>query len=120
MRRFAILMCAGALALGTAAVPAAATPERDFGRAALAGFASLPAQTYVPGSERSGAQLGTAPVNGITPPFPGQPVQGFSGIARRHDGGYDVLSDTASAPGPTAPTSCCACTTCAPTSGRRS
>ncbi|MFD9946581.1 esterase-like activity of phytase family protein [Nonomuraea sp. NPDC059023] len=93
MRRFAIVMCAGALAFGTAAVPATATPERGFGRAALAGFASLPAQTYVPGSERSGAQLGTAPVNGLTPPFPGQPVQGFSGIARRHDGGYDVLSD---------------------------
>ncbi|MFC4534692.1 esterase-like activity of phytase family protein [Sphaerisporangium dianthi] len=64
-----------------------------FGRATLTGWASLPAQTYVPGSEPSGFKLGTAPINGITPPFPGQPVQGFSGVARRHDGTYDVLSD---------------------------
>ena len=37
--------------------------------------------------------MGTAPVNGVTPPFTGQPVQGFSGIVRRHDGTFDVLSD---------------------------
>lgn len=93
MRSIAIMMCAGALALAVAA-PAAAEPERgEFGRATLTGFASLPAQTYVPGSEPSGSQLGTTPINGITPPFPGQPVQGFSGIARRHDGTFDVLSD---------------------------
>ncbi|MFI6513770.1 esterase-like activity of phytase family protein [Streptosporangium sp. NPDC050855] len=64
-----------------------------FGRATLTGFASLPALTFVPGSEPSGTQLGTAPVNGVTPPFTGQPVQGFSGIVRRHDGTFDVLSD---------------------------
>ncbi|MEU4411130.1 esterase-like activity of phytase family protein [Streptosporangium sp. NPDC023963] len=64
-----------------------------FGRATLTGFASLPALTFVPGSEPSGSQLGTAPVNGVTPPFAGQPVQGFSGIVRRHDGTFDVLSD---------------------------
>ncbi|WP_250573977.1 esterase-like activity of phytase family protein [Nonomuraea sediminis] len=93
MRSIAIMMCAGAMALAVAA-PAAAEPERgEFGRATLTGFASLPAQTYVPGSEPSGSQLGTTPINGITPPFPGQPVQGFSGIARRHDGTFDVLSD---------------------------
>ncbi|WP_157248133.1 esterase-like activity of phytase family protein [Nonomuraea typhae] len=65
MRPFAILTCTGLLALGAAAVPAAETgPGREqdsggergyggkpqYGRAALAGFASLPAQTYVPGS----------------------------------------------------------------------
>ncbi|GII66343.1 glycosyl transferase family 1 [Sphaerisporangium krabiense] len=65
----------------------------SFGRATLTGFASLPAETYVPGSEPSGGQIGTAPINGITPPFPGQPVQGFSGVLRRRDGTYDVLSD---------------------------
>ncbi|MEU4834032.1 esterase-like activity of phytase family protein [Streptosporangium sp. NPDC023615] len=64
-----------------------------FGRATLTGFASLPALTFVPGSEPSGAQLGTAPVNGVTPPFTGQPVQGFSGIVRRSGGTFDVLSD---------------------------
>ncbi|MEO3809970.1 esterase-like activity of phytase family protein [Sphaerisporangium sp. B11E5] len=64
-----------------------------FGRATLTGFASLPAVTFVPGSEPSGSLLGTDPVNGVTPPFPGQPVQGFSGVARRDDGSFDVLSD---------------------------
>ncbi|MGR6916372.1 esterase-like activity of phytase family protein [[Actinomadura] parvosata] len=99
MKRIAILMSAGALALGLAAVPAVAGPARPgespaaFGRATLTGFASLPALTFVPGSEPSGSSLGTAPVNGVTPPFAGQPVQGFSGIARRHDGTFDVLSD---------------------------
>ncbi|GAA3687469.1 esterase-like activity of phytase family protein [Nonomuraea antimicrobica] len=94
MKRIATLMCAGALALGLAAAPAAATPDRSgFGQATLTGFASLPALTFVPGSEPSGSLLGTAPVNGVTPPFSGQPVQGFSGIVRRDDGTFDVLSD---------------------------
>ncbi|MFB4264979.1 esterase-like activity of phytase family protein [Nonomuraea sp. GTA35] len=95
MKRIAILMSAGALTLGLAAVPATADPDRtaSFGQATLTGFASLPAMTFVPGSEPSGSLLGTTPVNGVTPPFTGQPVQGFSGIARRHDGTFDVLSD---------------------------
>ncbi|MGN9844742.1 esterase-like activity of phytase family protein [Nonomuraea sp. H19] len=97
MKRIAILMCAGATLLSLAA-PAAADPgptgsQPGFGQATLTGFASLPAQTFVPGSEPSGSSLGTAPINGVTPPFPGQPVQGFSGIVRRHDGTFDVLSD---------------------------
>ncbi|GIH26541.1 glycerophosphoryl diester phosphodiesterase [Acrocarpospora phusangensis] len=77
------------------AMPAQAEPGRHdgYGRATLTGFASLPAQTYVPGSEPSGSLLGTTPTNGITPPFPGQPVQGFSGIVSRGDGTFDVLSD---------------------------
>ncbi|RVX43066.1 hypothetical protein EDD27_5735 [Nonomuraea polychroma] len=97
MKRIAILLAAGAAALSIAA-PAAADPGRHgtqpgFGQATLTGFASLPALTFVPGSEPSGSSLGTAPVNGVTPPFPGQPVQGFSGIVRRHDGTFEVLSD---------------------------
>jgi hypothetical protein len=59
----------------------------------LTGFASLPAATYVPGSEPSGSLLGTAPINGVAVPFADQPVQGFSGIARNGDGSFDVLSD---------------------------
>ncbi|WP_327590586.1 esterase-like activity of phytase family protein [Nonomuraea sp. NBC_00507] len=97
MKRISILMCAGVTALSLAA-PAAADPGRHggqpgFGQATLTGFASLPALTFVPGSEPSGSSLGTTPVNGVTPPFPGQPVQGFSGIVRRHDGTFEVLSD---------------------------
>ncbi|GAB2967797.1 esterase-like activity of phytase family protein [Saccharothrix stipae] len=84
-----------ALVLVSTAVPGSAAPgdRRDFGRATLTGFAALPAVTFVPGSEPSGAALGTAPVNGIVPPFADQPVQGFSGVLRNADGTFDVLSD---------------------------
>jgi hypothetical protein len=41
----------------------------------------LHAETYAPGPV-SGTLLGTAPINGITPPFPSQPVQGFSAAGR--------------------------------------
>ncbi|MFI0419478.1 esterase-like activity of phytase family protein [Spongiactinospora sp. 9N601] len=101
MRRITMAVGSAALALALAA-PAQAEPvpgngqaaeERDWGRATLTGFASLPAVTYVPGSPISGTQLGTAPVNGVTAPFPGQPVQGFSGIVDRHDGTFEALSD---------------------------
>ncbi|MER6178344.1 esterase-like activity of phytase family protein [Streptosporangium sp. NPDC001681] len=100
-RRMTITIGAAVLALAVSA-PAVADPGQpgsdrhgrsEFGRATLTGFASLPALTFVPGSEPSGAQLGTAPINGVTPPFTGQPVQGFSGIVRRQDGTFDVLSD---------------------------
>jgi hypothetical protein len=104
MTRIAILTCAAVTVLALAAPAAAGASDRTgpdhtgpdqtaFGQATLTGFASLPAQTFVPASEPSGSLLGTAPVNGVTPPFAGQPVQGFSGIARRHDGTFDVLSD---------------------------
>ena len=73
--------------------PAAAAPDRPFGPATLTGFAALPALTFVPGSEPSGAALGTAPVNGVPLPFPDQPVQGFSDVHRNGDGTFDVLSD---------------------------
>ena len=55
---------------------AAGPPE-----ARLVGRAVLPADTFAPGPP-SGAQLGTEPINGRTPPFPGQPVQGFSALLR--------------------------------------
>ena len=41
----------------------------------------------------SGAALGTAPINGITPPFPGQPVQGFSAVLDAGNGEYWVMPD---------------------------
>ncbi|MBO3745937.1 esterase-like activity of phytase family protein [Streptosporangiaceae bacterium NEAU-GS5] len=88
MRR--ILILAGAAVLG---LTGAAHPPQEFGQASLTGFASLPAATFVPGSEPSGALIGAGPFNGVTPPFAGQPVQGFSGVVNRHDGTYDVLSD---------------------------
>ncbi|WP_214105679.1 esterase-like activity of phytase family protein [Acrocarpospora catenulata] len=92
MRKTLIILGAAALSLA-AAVPAQATNGSGYGRATLTGFASLPAETFVPGSEPSGAALGTTPSNGITPPFAGQPVQGFSGIVGNGDGTFHVLSD---------------------------
>ncbi|KOV79963.1 esterase-like activity of phytase family protein [Nocardia sp. NRRL S-836] len=81
-----------ALATPTTAAPDPARhPAR--GQAVLTNFAALPAETFVPGSEPSGAALGTAPVNGVTPPFADQPVQGFSGLLRNSDGTFDVISD---------------------------
>lgn len=70
-----------------------ASPVQADGVPTLTGFASLPAATFVPGSEPSGSLLGTAPINGVAVPFPDQPVQGFSGIARNRDGSFNVLSD---------------------------
>jgi hypothetical protein len=70
-----------------------AAPVQADGVPTLTGFASLPATTFVPGSEPSGGLLGTAPINGVAVPFADQPVQGFSGIARNRDGSFDVLSD---------------------------
>jgi hypothetical protein len=76
----------------TAADPAQAGGH-TFGQATLLRFAALPARTFIPAGEPSGAALGTAPINGVTPPFPDQPVQGFSGIVRNCDDTFDVLSD---------------------------
>jgi hypothetical protein len=77
-------------ALGLVAAPSSAHSSSV---PTLTGFAALPALTFVPGSEPSGAALGTTPVNGIAAPWDDQPVQGFSGVLPNGDGTYDVLSD---------------------------
>jgi hypothetical protein len=87
------MVSAAVLAIGLASPAAADRDGEDFGRATLTGFAALPAERFVPGSEASGTAIGTGPFNGITPPFADQPVQGFSGVVDRHDGTFDVLSD---------------------------
>lgn len=71
------------LALALAAAPTLAAPT-------LVGFASLPADTFASGPS-AGHFL--APVNGRTPPFPSQPVQGFSAIGRGEGGRFLALSD---------------------------
>lgn len=81
------------LAVGPAAPAVAGPAGHDFGPARLLRFAALPAASWVSASEPSGAALGTTPINGITPPFDDQPVQGFSGLLHNPDGTYDVLSD---------------------------
>lgn len=74
-------------------VPGAqAEPARGaFGQAALTGFAALPARTFVPASEPSGAAI--SPANGVATPFDDQPVQGFSAVLRNADGTFEALSD---------------------------
>jgi hypothetical protein len=79
--------------LAAPATATAADADRAFGPATLTGFAALPAETFVSASEPSGSSLGTAPINGITPPFADQPVQGFSGVLRNRDATFEVLSD---------------------------
>ncbi|WP_148615401.1 esterase-like activity of phytase family protein [Nocardioides rubriscoriae] len=54
----------------------------------LAARAVLPADTFVPGSEPSGSFTGNPAA-----PFPGQPVQGFSGVHRLPGGDYLAMSD---------------------------
>lgn len=79
------LACLAPLALAPAA-PAAA-PDR----ATLTAWSVLPAETYVPGSETSGHwTTGNA---AVAAPYPGQPVQGFSGTHALADGSFVVLSD---------------------------
>ncbi|MDT4994925.1 MAG: hypothetical protein QOH97_4817 [Actinoplanes sp.] len=95
MRRNALRVAGAAgvllLSLGLAAPTSA--HQRAVRVPTLTGFASLPALTFVPGSEPSGAALGTAPVNGVAAPWDDQPIQGFSGVLANRDGTYDVLSD---------------------------
>ena len=55
----------------------------------LKGFASLPADTFAAGPA-SGAAV-TNPTNGRTTPFPGQPVQGFSGVQFAPNSGGSVF-----------------------------
>jgi len=86
-------ICACALAgalllLAVAAPPAAAQSDA----VTLRARAVLPARTFAPGP-LSGTLLGTAPINGVTPPFPGQPVQGFSAVLDAGDGRYWAMPD---------------------------
>jgi len=63
------------------------------GDAELVGRAVLPADTFRAGPT-SGQQLGTAPINGFTPPFINrQPVQGFSAVHDNRDGSFLVMCD---------------------------
>jgi hypothetical protein len=54
--------------------------------------AVLPADTFAAGPV-SGTLLGTAPINGRTPPFPSQPVQGISAVLDAGNGEYWAMSD---------------------------
>jgi len=67
--------------------PALAQPQ-----VTLEGRAVLPADTFAPGPP-AGFQLGREPINGRTPPFPSQPVQGVSAVLAAGPGEYWVMLD---------------------------
>jgi hypothetical protein len=101
VQRAVIAPCiaAGLMAAGSA-TPAVAQgvsgptgDHRGPARPTLVGWAQLPAASFLPGSEPSGSALGTEPINGITPPFDHQPIQGFSAVVRNRSGSFDALSD---------------------------
>jgi hypothetical protein len=67
------------------------TPPPAVQHSELVARSVLPAATYRPGSAPSGHFLTGTQL--VTPPFPGQPVQGFSAVHRNRDGTYLVMSD---------------------------
>ncbi|HEX6754647.1 MAG TPA: esterase-like activity of phytase family protein [Mycobacteriales bacterium] len=77
-----------AVALSTVAAPAAgaAPPEGP----TLLARAILPADAYQPGPP-SGALV--TPANGVVPPFPGQPIPGFSAILDAGHGEFWAMPD---------------------------
>jgi len=81
-----------ALTLSLAATASTAGGHPRITVPTLTGWASLPAATFVLGSESSGAKA-TGNTNGFPVPFDDQPIQGFSGIVNNGDGSFDVLSD---------------------------
>lgn len=71
--------------------PAAAAPAA--GGSTLVSRNVLPAATFADG-RTSGTHLGTAPINGVQPPFVRrQPVQGFSALLPQRDGTYLGMED---------------------------
>lgn len=79
-------------ALTHVTIPAAPAQGAALERPVLVGRAVLPATTFAPGPP-SGGQIGTTPINGITPPFASQPVQGISAVLDAGDGAYWVMLD---------------------------
>jgi hypothetical protein len=93
MNGFARALTAAAAAIGIlAAASPAYAPIGSAARGTLLARAVLPADTLASGPQ-SGAALGTGPFNGVTPPFPHQPVQGFSGILRAAAGEWWAMPD---------------------------
>ncbi|WP_205752307.1 esterase-like activity of phytase family protein [Cryptosporangium phraense] len=88
--RLAVVPAVAALA----AVVLTATPsDAHSARTTLIGRAGIPATDYQPGPV-SGTALDPATVNGVTPPFDGQPIPGFSAaITGRHRGQLLAMPD---------------------------
>lgn len=91
MRSSRSLLAAAALLLpGLLAVPTVSATADDDRPATLLGRAILPSDAYQDGPP-SGAAL--TPTNGVTPPFPGQPIPGFSAVLDAGHGQFWAMPD---------------------------
>ena len=86
MRNLLLAAVAAALAVAAAGL---ANPVRE---PTLEARAVLPALTFAAGPP-SGGLIGTAPINGVTPPFASQPVQGISALLDGPGGTYWAMPD---------------------------
>ena len=84
MRRLALAALAAMLAFAPATAVAAPGPE-------LLGRAILPSNAYQPGPP-SGAAI-SGDLNGVTTPFPGQPIPGFSAVLEAAHGQLLAMPD---------------------------
>ncbi|MFI5958501.1 esterase-like activity of phytase family protein [Cryptosporangium sp. NPDC051539] len=75
--RLVVPAAAMLVAVALTATPAAARSPKPVRDVTLIGRAGIPATDYQPGPV-SGTALAPATVNGVTPPFDGQPIPGFS------------------------------------------
>ena len=92
MKRAALALAALVPLVAVPAVASARPPEpaRHERQPVLLARAILPSDAYQPGPD-SGSQV--APANGVTPPFKGQPIPGFSGVLPAGRGEYWGMPD---------------------------
>jgi hypothetical protein len=92
MRVLSAAFAAAALALAVSAAPASAGPASaaDDRPPTLLGRAILPSDAYQPGPPSGAFITGD---NGVTPPFPGQPIPGFSAVLDAGHGTFWAMPD---------------------------
>jgi hypothetical protein len=87
MRVLSAALAAAALAVAALAAPATAADDRP---PTLLGRAILPSDAYQPGPPSGAFITGD---NGVTPPFPGQPIPGFSAVLDAGHGQFWAMPD---------------------------
>src|SRR6266545_4546087 len=87
MRVLSAALAAVALAVAAFAAPATAADDRP---PTLLGRAILPSDAYQPGPPSGAFITGD---NGVTPPFPGQPIPGFSAVLDAGHGEFWAMPD---------------------------
>src|ERR671918_2060909 len=87
MRVLSAALAAAALAVAAFAAPATAADDQP---PTLVGRAILPSDAYQPGPPSGAFITGD---NGVTPPFPGQPIPGFSAVLQAGAGIFWAMAD---------------------------